>query len=560
VTKGSLEIATAELKRFLLSPEPEVLCITGEWGVGKTFTWDKVLNESSASESIALKRYAYVSLFGETSLESLKQSIFENTEFLVNEEEEFRKQAKAFGNVALQGIKKGRSLLAALPYVGASLEKALSASNAVFFSTIRTQIVCIDDLERRGTGLRLKDVLGLVSFLREQRSCKIVLLLNDKQLETEEVDFVTKTEKVIDTFIRFSPSADESAKIALTEDDEITKSVAVRCIQLNISNIRIIRKIHRLAKIGFSSVKEWNAPSKEQFIQSVVLFAWIRFDPKNAPNVQFLRQPQYRLFVQKDAKPLSEEESRWKKTLRDYNFGDLDAFDEEIQKAIDNGFFDASKMQHFVDTKQEEIKRGKGDRDLAEAWNLLRNTFSDNSTQIADAMQSAINNNNNISLQNIDAVVVMLKSIGFEDRAAEVITGVAERETPSDFWKPEKYSLFGEIKDEDLKAVVLAKNQEGKKEASLEETLIRIGERNGWRDEDIERVVAADQNLIVSLLREAEGQRFKSILNGLLTFMPISNASNQMQAINSKAEAVLKIIGEDSPLNAFRVRGYLRGG
>ena len=35
----STDIVRNEINRFLLSTEPEVICITGDWGVGKTYTW-----------------------------------------------------------------------------------------------------------------------------------------------------------------------------------------------------------------------------------------------------------------------------------------------------------------------------------------------------------------------------------------------------------------------------------------------------------------------------------------------------------------------------------------
>jgi hypothetical protein len=43
------------------------------------------------------------------------------------------------------------------------------------FLSVREMIVCIDDLERHGKDLRLVDVLGLVSALKEQKRCKVVL-------------------------------------------------------------------------------------------------------------------------------------------------------------------------------------------------------------------------------------------------------------------------------------------------------------------------------------------------------------------------------------------------
>lgn len=73
----SLKLLEQRIKRFLSTKEPEVICITGRWGVGKTFAWNRYLRQ--AAGSIELPRYSYVSLFGLTSLEQLKFSVFENT-------------------------------------------------------------------------------------------------------------------------------------------------------------------------------------------------------------------------------------------------------------------------------------------------------------------------------------------------------------------------------------------------------------------------------------------------------------------------------------------------
>ena len=50
----STELVKAEIKRFLQSPDPEVICVTGEWGVGKTYTWQRILDETKSAKTIAL--------------------------------------------------------------------------------------------------------------------------------------------------------------------------------------------------------------------------------------------------------------------------------------------------------------------------------------------------------------------------------------------------------------------------------------------------------------------------------------------------------------------------
>ena len=60
----SAEAVKKEIERFLRSPEPEVLCITGAWGVGKTYTWQSILDRVRAKRETGLSRYSYVSLTG----------------------------------------------------------------------------------------------------------------------------------------------------------------------------------------------------------------------------------------------------------------------------------------------------------------------------------------------------------------------------------------------------------------------------------------------------------------------------------------------------------------
>ena len=68
-----------EIARFLKSSEPEVLCIRGKWGVGKTYGWKALLKEPKDHGGIELESYAYVSLFGLDSLDQLKYAVFENS-------------------------------------------------------------------------------------------------------------------------------------------------------------------------------------------------------------------------------------------------------------------------------------------------------------------------------------------------------------------------------------------------------------------------------------------------------------------------------------------------
>jgi predicted AAA+ superfamily ATPase len=77
IERTATDRVTREIVRFLESSKPEVLALRGAWGVGKTYLWNKLLEQTKAT--IGLKKYAYVSLFGLQNLNELKYSIYENT-------------------------------------------------------------------------------------------------------------------------------------------------------------------------------------------------------------------------------------------------------------------------------------------------------------------------------------------------------------------------------------------------------------------------------------------------------------------------------------------------
>ena len=75
----SVDLVKNEIRRLLSTRDPEVVCISGRWGVGKTYAWRDYLKKAQEGSNIALKRYSYVSLFGINSLDDLKYSVFANS-------------------------------------------------------------------------------------------------------------------------------------------------------------------------------------------------------------------------------------------------------------------------------------------------------------------------------------------------------------------------------------------------------------------------------------------------------------------------------------------------
>ena len=75
----SARLVALEIAEFLRSREPQILCVFGRWGVGKTFAWQHYLRNAQAAGGVTFDRYAYVSLFGRTSIADARDAIVEAT-------------------------------------------------------------------------------------------------------------------------------------------------------------------------------------------------------------------------------------------------------------------------------------------------------------------------------------------------------------------------------------------------------------------------------------------------------------------------------------------------
>jgi len=243
----STHLIEGEVLRFLSSGEAEVMCLTGHWGVGKTFAWRKYIQQASRKKQIALSRYSYVSLFGINSLDALKYTIFENTVTSSDISaaptlETLRLNALA---VAERLGRKSVWFLQQIPRVASYVGSLAPA----WFLSVRKTVICIDDIERRGSNLTTREVLGLASMLKEQRGCKLALILNSDALDGDKDEFRMYYEKVVDISLDFAPTPAECIAIAFEANTKAVKWLAENCVKLGISNIRLMKRIERLMRI-----------------------------------------------------------------------------------------------------------------------------------------------------------------------------------------------------------------------------------------------------------------------------------------------------------------------
>jgi Cdc6-like AAA superfamily ATPase len=237
------------LEHLLKRPDPFICLVKGEWGVGKTHFIKKFIRDHHAS--IAKQSYSYVSLFGIANAGDLMHAIYLNTvptktlgssladAFSRSSSDEAIDRVKLF----LGRAKPLLSRLADIPVFGANNIKAFVVNNAAHWFT-RNALIVIDDLERHSSSLSIRDILGILTDLKEERGCQIIIVMNEDALQKDNGDksyFETK-EKVIDREIVFQPTVEDAIAIGFT-DKEKNRTAVECCQKLQIGNIRTIQKI-----------------------------------------------------------------------------------------------------------------------------------------------------------------------------------------------------------------------------------------------------------------------------------------------------------------------------
>jgi hypothetical protein len=337
----SIHLVQDEIERFLSDDQAGVLVIAGKWGVGKTFAWNRFLREAKVQGKISFQHYAYVSLFGLGNLEDLRSAIFQNT---VKRSD----IGKVAGLETLEEVVEAAPLLwrksGRLARLIPGVDKYTAAFEKIGFLWVKIQIVCIDDLERKSASLDMRDVLGLISQLKEQRGCKVVLLLNDERFgQDDQAEFRDQLEKVADITLRFEPTSQEAAAIGIDADTSFRDQLRTNCEALGIVNIRTIKKIERMAQRLHIELSDYDPRVFHQALHTLTLLNFAKLQPAEAPSLDFIRGTDdfsvaFEEALAEQAQP--PEHAQWQALLSSYGFTQMDELDRVIFKNVREGHLD----------------------------------------------------------------------------------------------------------------------------------------------------------------------------------------------------------------------------
>lgn len=537
----SLALTEGELKRFLESAEPQVFCLSGKWGVGKTYTWKKVLGDKSAPRSDKFPYYSYVSLFGVETLDRLRTSVFENA---VSLKPASQGGDKGAGKFIKENWRRHVKRVQELPV----LKDYVPNVEPYLFNFVKEYVVCFDDLERMSASLQISDVLGLVSYLKEQRDCKVLIVLNTDALKDRTSDFETYFEKVVDVNLVFAPTPQESVDAALPAPTGALVKLKEQVIRLGITNIRVIKRIERFVEMLEQVLAGNEDAALSQAVHSAALLGWVLYEPRVAPSLEFIKTRRQRAYGDK-AKELTAEELLWDKRLADYGFGEVDDFDQLILDGLRVGYFDDAQIASLADKIDKRVEKEHLREQFNQAWDdylssmgPVREGFADDLFAAASAASEFI------TAMELDGTMSVLRSYGRPDLA----TALLDRYVNQTARSPEFYSLqgyFGQyVTDAELRAAFAEKHVTLEDARPLFDVLRKMVENSGWSPNDVSRLLNFSEDQYYDALSSYHGRD----LNPMVQFALDFRAREDGKPIGERMEAALRRLAGEGAVQARR--------
>ncbi len=570
--------------------DDKVAVIKGRWGVGKTYFWNKYIAQRIAAKNLNQVTYIYISLFGKTSLSDVKKSMFYSEP--INSDAKIEKASKNqsaslssltnLQHCMKKVINKVRSKALSLNLFVKDYQDILAAekfSNIISgfeYSLIDNYVICFDDLERKADTLTVKEVIGLIDELVTRKNCKVVLIFNENELgentgkkgeNTNKKEFISYREKIVDIELNYEPTCVENMKHVFPDDSEHLAIIENVVNELDIKNIRVLRKIHWIIKKFFVFFDELPNSLKEEFITHAAFLCWGYFICSKTDSIPFEtikshleKERSWTSFVydRQQGKTLKNQKTADEKKCIEITINlklSPSRFYSHIIHYLEQGFVNeealhttVSDILKLAEIEQFNIRHRK-------AWDIYTNSFENNLKKFIDALKDILNEDIAILewhdfSQNINVLEEFREDVsGYVKSYVKLNPEKLKKIDPSDPWDMDR------IKNEELKDAIYKIHEENK-DFNIDDIAEKIALSKGWDDEDVDFLSSRKKSDFYTWMKEPS-ENLMGKVRGLLKFRSMGSSQSdkeKFKRIDSNIRGALLDIAGENPLNEKRIK------
>ena len=536
-------VAAESIRRFLTDDTIKVAVLKGKWGTGKTFFWKDVFERKE--KHLTFKAYSYVSLFGAKDVMDLRQQVFANFEMLTDG----KGQKKGDW---IKMFSKGVDALD-IPYLSSSK----SISKRIENKFIDNMLICFDDLERKEDDISASSILGLISQLKEEKNCKILLIYNDDALDDEARKQIDEyREKVVDLEVKYDPSIEENLSIVWNDGcpeiaTEIFKSAGV-------NNIRVMQRVKRTLSYfkGLMDVKGKYPDLAEAFERACVALTIIHHCHSDImPLDEVLATIPYEWLPTEQRDEAKKKKSELLKRLR-YN---TDEQDELIVSYLLNGYADNEKYRQLLEKKEEQNRQRKIQAEFRKLWETYYCNFTTTQNEWLENMVSFLGEHkNDLGFKDILDGVRFVRKMGGSNELEEMFEGAIKNYVSQTSKKDDHYFDFVKLPDDVMSKIkkLRAKNQ---KRYSINELFDKLGDEAGYHSKDIEHMVCFSVDDYFNwMTTESEQDVIQLVRTFISRFGHDESKKNEVEVVEKIREALERLKGR-SEFDKLRVVHVIEG-
>lgn len=273
---ANVENIEKRLSDIIKTEDAFALALTGDWGIGKTYLWKNFRDKNR--ESFSGKKYAYISLFGLDSLESLKLAIATEVQTDAANDSPLNVDVskhikKLFGFVGGGNITASGDMR-----FGINIGNKLITN--IIMAHLKDTLVCLDDIERKSNSLPMSEIMGLVNYLKNERNCQIIMILHDA--ESEDRDYFDKhKEKIFDELLVL----DDSLSVVKSIVDSSLFTIYEQFYEIiGIKNLRFYQRVDQAFKLFDKAFPSLSQLSKEQILRFILIVRMVYDMPSTLGN------------------------------------------------------------------------------------------------------------------------------------------------------------------------------------------------------------------------------------------------------------------------------------